>query len=41
MKEKVTEKKLKVVVLTPLTPEKEKELTKRVEDYLNAIYSNK
>nr|DAZ10898.1 MAG TPA: hypothetical protein [Caudoviricetes sp.] len=39
MKEKVTEKELKVVVVNPLTPEKEKELTKRVEDYLKTIYS--
>ena len=39
MKEKVTEKKLKVMVVNPLTPEKEKELTKRVEDYLKTIYS--
>ncbi len=39
MKEKVTEKELKVVVLNPLTPEREKELTKRVEDYLKTIYS--
>ena len=40
MKEKVTEKELKVVVLNPLTKEQEKELTKRVEDYLSIIYSN-
>ena len=39
MKEKVTEKELKVVVVNPLTPEREKELTKRVEDYLKTIYS--
>lgn len=39
MKEKVTEKELKVMVVNPLTPEKEKELTKRVEDYLKTIYS--
>lgn len=39
MKEKITEKELKVVVLNPLTPEREKELTKRVEDYLKTIYS--
>lgn len=40
MKEKITEKELKVVVLNPLTKEQEKELTKRVEDYLSIIYSN-
>lgn len=40
MRERVTEKELKVVVLNPLTAEQEKELTKRVEDYFNLIYSN-
>ena len=40
MKEKITEKELKVVVVNPLTKEQEKELTKRVEDYFNLIYSN-